>query len=90
MDKNAHIILISVNNHNAREYANILRGNEIFVNDKDKTGEFVHTKFLNTFTDLKYDDVQVYTLNDFAELNNNEEYFAEDWFMTYVFTVSPL
>ena len=89
MERTELIILISANNHNAREYANIFEGNEVFV-DNGHIGEFIHTKILNNFADLKYDDVQVYTLNDFAELNNNEEYFAEDWFMTYVFTVSPL
>jgi hypothetical protein len=50
------------------------------------TGEIVHTKVRDNFPGLKYDDVQVYYLHDFMELNNNEDYHADDWFITYAFT----
>lgn len=85
MNKTTHIILIATTNPNAREYANIMEGNEILVHT-DKSGEVVHTKVRDNFPDLKYDEVQVYSLHDFMELNNNEDYHADDWFITYAFT----
>ena len=87
MEKTTHIILISTTNNNARLYCNQIEGNEIPVpKDLETIGEFVHTHILNEYPTLAYDDVQVYDLGDFMALNNDEEYNADDWFMSYVFT----
>ena len=89
MEKTTHIVLISTTNNDARLYCNQIEGTEIIQvpNDIVKTGEFVHTHILTECPTLAYDDVQVYGLSDFMELNNNEEYHADDWFMSYVYTI---
>jgi hypothetical protein len=89
MEKTSYIVLIDVNskNYNVRQLCNEIEGIEIQVpNNIVKTGEFVHTHIRNEHPTLAYDDVQVYGLSDFMELNNNEEYYPDDYFMTYVFT----
>jgi hypothetical protein len=85
MEKTTHIVLISTTNNNARLYCNQIEGTEITVLlNSGTTGELVHTTIINSFPTLKYDDVQVYGLGDFMALNNDEEYHADDWFMSYV------
>jgi hypothetical protein len=92
MEKTTHIVLIAITpstsyTTDVRKICNEIEGIEIQVpNHIVKVGEFVHTHILTEHPTLAYDDVQVYGLGDFMALNNDEEYHADDWFMSYVFT----
>ena len=93
MQNIGHIILISVTPstsyaHDVREtrkICNELAGKEI--QNPTASGELIHTHILTEYPKLAYDDVQVYSLGDFMELNNNEEYRPDEWFMSYVYSI---
>jgi len=92
MEKTTLIVLIAIRpstsyTTDVRKICNEIEGIEIQVpNHIVKAGEFVHTHIRNEYPTLAYDDVQVYGLGDFMALNNDEEYHADEWFMSYVFS----
>ena len=93
-DRITYVVLIAVaNNPNARNYANVIEGECFDYNEADAAirfkdythGKIIHDYVHEQFPTLGVDDVQVYSMNDFMELNNDEAYFPNDWFMSYMY-----
>ena len=86
MEKIGQVILISAKEgRNTREICNQLAGTTIA--NPTGSGKVVHSYILEKYPNLGYDEVQVYSLADFMELNNNEEYYSQDWFVSYIYSV---
>ena len=93
MQKIGHIILISVTPstsyaHDVREtrkICNELAGKEI--QNPTASDAVIHKHILTEYPKLTCDDVRVYSLDDFMELNNNEEYRQDEWFISYMYSI---
>ena len=93
MQKIGHIILIAVNpstsyTHDVREtrkMCNELAGKEI--QNPTASIAVIHKHILTEYPKLTSDDVRIYSLGDFMELNNNEEYRQDEWFISYMYSV---